>query len=323
MIKKLVEAGVHFGHLVSRWCPKMAPYIWGHRNKVHLIDVSKTARQIDKAATFLESVAASGKQILWVGTKKAAQGVIAESAQRVGMPYVNHRWIGGTLSNHSQVKKSVTRLVHHEDVIEKSVKVPHYTKKELNVFQKLVDRLEKNVGGIRTLRVPLGAVVIIDVREEAAALKEATVIGVPVVALVDTNSDPSMVDYVIPGNDDATKSISAVLEYLVQAVQKGVDTYKKESSSRAEHAKGERPQRGATRTTAPVEEELLPDAEATSAVPATKKRASVKKEKKPVEEEAVVAAESADSADHVVVVMPPVIDESATLGLLDDEEDLE
>src|ERR1700722_13560156 len=160
MIKKLVEAGVHFGHLMSRWCPKMAPYIWGHKNKVHLIDVSKTARQIEKAAKFLESVAAEGKQILWVGTKKAAQDAITQAAATSHMPSVNHRWIGGTLSNHIQVKKSVTKLAHHEDVIVKAEKMPHYTKKELNVFQKLVARLDKNVGGIRQLRWPLGALVI-------------------------------------------------------------------------------------------------------------------------------------------------------------------
>ncbi|HEV2916692.1 MAG TPA: 30S ribosomal protein S2 [Candidatus Babeliales bacterium] len=305
MIKKLVEAGVHFGHLVSRWCPKMEPYIWGQRNKIHLIDVSKTARQIDKAATFLESVAASGKQILWIGTKKAAQDVVAKSAQVVGMPFVNHRWIGGTLSNHSQVKKSVTRLVYHEDVIEKSAKVPHYTKKELNVFQKIVDRLEKNVGGIRNLRWPLGAVIIVDVKEEAAALKEAAAMGIPVVALVDTNSDPSLVDYVIPGNDDAARSIGLVMDYLVQAVQAGIEKYKKE----AERIKTEKQQKSASGDNKVSTEEI----------PTSKKRAG-KKDKKM---EVPVAVEATNEDTESVIIMPPIMDDSAKLELLDDEEDFE
>lgn len=240
MVKKLVEAGVHFGHLMSRWCPKMAPYIWGHKNKVHLIDVSKTARQIEKAAKFLESVAAEGKQVLWVGTKKAAQNAIAEAGATSHMPSVNHRWIGGTLSNYIQVKKSVTKLAHHEDVIEKAEKMPHYTKKELNVFQKLVARLEKNVGGIRQLKYPIGAVVIVDVRKEAAALREAVSMGIPVVALVDTNNDPSLVDYVIPSNDDAPEAIACVLGELSVATAKGLETYKQTASKRSENVRADK-----------------------------------------------------------------------------------
>lgn len=240
MIKQLVEAGVHFGHLMSRWCPKMAPYIWGHKNKVHLIDVSKTARQIERAAKFLESVAADGKQVLWIGTKKAAQDAIAKAAAVSHMPSVNHRWIGGTLSNYTQVKKSVTKLAHHEDVIVKAEKMPHYTKKELNVFQKLVSRLDKNVGGIRQLKYPVGAVVIVDVRKEAAALREAVAMGVPVVALVDTNNDPSLVDYVIPGNDDVPLAIEVVLQPLGEAVARGVETYRQVAAKRGEAVRAEK-----------------------------------------------------------------------------------
>jgi small subunit ribosomal protein S2 len=312
MIKKLVEAGVHFGHLMSRWCPKMAPYIWGHRNKVHLIDVSKTASQLDKAAKFLESVAAEGKQILWVGTKKAAQGAIIKSANTVHMPFVNHRWIGGTLSNNSQVKKSVTRLVYHEDIIEKAEKFPHYTKKELNVFQKLAERLDKNVGGIRTLRWPIGAIIIVDVRKEAAALKEAVTMGVPVVALVDTNSDPSLVDYVIPANDDATKSITIILDHLVQAVQTGLETYKKESSKRTDSPRPER--RKEKEAPAAVE-----------AVEAGSEDGAVLKEsdKKRAPRKAKVATVVVD--EDIVSPMIPLINESleADLRALDSDSDNE
>lgn len=140
--RELVKAGVHFGHQTSRWVPKMAPYIWGVKNKVHLIDVSKTANQIEKAAKFLETVSGEGKQVLLVGTKKSAQEIIYAAAKKLGMPYVNHRWIGGTLSNPAQVRKSVTKMLHYEDVLVKAEKFPHYTKKELNEFQKSADRLQ-------------------------------------------------------------------------------------------------------------------------------------------------------------------------------------
>lgn len=222
--KQLVKAGVHFGHQTSRWCPKMAPYIWGFKNGVHLIDVSKTANQMEKAAKFLEAVAAEGKTVLWVGTKKPAQAVVQEAANMSEMPFVSHRWIGGTLSNYSQVKKSLTKMLHYEDVLSKSDKFPHYTKKEFNVFGKIVGRLDKNVGGIRGMRWPIGALVIVDVTKERSALREAVAMGIPVVALVDTNGDPSLVDYVIPGNDDAPRAIREVIGYLSQAVQKGKAT---------------------------------------------------------------------------------------------------
>ena len=217
--KDLAKAGVHFGHQTSRWNPKMAPYIWGHRNGVHLIDVSKTAVMLERAAKFLESVAAQGKQILWVGTKKPAQAFVAQ-ARDVKMPSVTHRWIGGTLTNNLQVRKSITRLLHYEDILEKSEKFP-YNKKELGVFQKIAHRLEKNIGGIRNLRWPVGAVVLVDVRKEQTALKEAVSMGIPVVSLVDTNGDPYGVDYVIPGNDDSPRAIKIILDYLLQAAQKG------------------------------------------------------------------------------------------------------
>lgn len=224
--KQLVKAGVHFGHRTSVWCPRMQPYIWGHKNNVHLIDVSKTAFQLEKAAQFLESVSAEGKTVLWIGTKKAAQDSIRSVAERLSMPYVNHRWIGGTLSNFSQVKKSVTKLLHYEDVLTKDSNSAFYTKKELNRFKKSIDRLKKNIGGIVNLRWPLGAVVLVDVNKEASALREAAAMRIPVVALVDTNSDPSYVDYVIPGNDDAPRSIKLIIDYLEEAARRGQEVAK-------------------------------------------------------------------------------------------------
>ncbi len=219
--ESLIKSGIHWGHQKSRRNPKMQPYIWGSKNNVSLIDVSKTAHQLQKAAQFLESIAAAGKPILWVGTKKPAQDVVFSVATSLDMPYVTHRWIGGTLSNYVQVTKSRTKLLHYEDVLARSEKFPFYTKKELNVIQKAVERLKKNVGGIRSLTWPIGAIIIVDIIKERSALREASRMGVPVVALVDTNADPSLVDYVIPGNDDAPRAIKLVIDYLGEAVGKG------------------------------------------------------------------------------------------------------
>jgi len=246
--RSLIKAGVHFGHQKTRWCPKMEPYIWGFKNNVHLIDVSKTAIQLDRAAKFLQELAEQGKPILWVGTKKAAQDIIYQTATGLNLPYVNHRWIGGTLSNNSQVKKSVTKLLHFEDIVAKADKFPHYTKKEFSIFQKNADRLNKNVGGIRALTWPVGAVVIVDVLKEQSALKEAARMGIPVVALVDTNADPSMIDYVIPANDDAPRSIKILIDYLGQAVRKG-----QEAGAAAQEEK--RAARLAAKKPAPAKEE--------------------------------------------------------------------
>jgi small subunit ribosomal protein S2 len=219
-IKLLAQNAVQFGHLTWRWCPKMQPYIWGEKNGVHLIDVSKTAFKLEEAAKFLESVAATGRPILWVGTKKAAQDVVRRIAQETKSPSVTHRWIGGTITNFSQVKKSITKLLHFEDILQKSDQ-QIYTKKEYGMYQKVVDRLLNNVGSIRSLTWPVGALVVVDIIKEHVAIKEARAAGVPVVALVDTNADPSLVDYVIPANDDVSRSINVILSYLAQAVERG------------------------------------------------------------------------------------------------------
>ena len=226
---ELVKAGVHFGHQKSRWCPKMEQYIWGYKNKVHLIDVSKTAFQLDKTEKFLESISADGGTVVWVGTKKSASKTVEEIALRLKQPYVNHRWLGGTLLNFSQVKKSLTRLLHYEDILVKSESNPFYTKKELNLYRKTADKLEKTVGGIRKLALPISAIVVVDVSKEQSAVKEAVLMGIPVIGIVDTNSDPSLVDFVIPANDDSVQSVSLILNYLADAVVRGRETAAKKS----------------------------------------------------------------------------------------------
>jgi small subunit ribosomal protein S2 len=200
----------------------MAPYIWGHRNGVHLIDVSKIAFNLEKSSKFLEEVAARGETILWVGTKKSAKGMIESIGQNLNMPFVSHRWLGGTITNFYQVKKAVTKFLHLEDVIKKS-EDSSYTKKEFVTFQKSADRLKKTVGGLIDLKMPIGAIVLIDVKKEHTALQEAISAGVPVVALVDSNANPDGVDFVIPGNDDSPKAIKLVLDYLAAGAARGLD----------------------------------------------------------------------------------------------------
>ena len=218
-LKELLDAGVHFGHRTSRWSPKMRPFIWGARNKVHLIDISKTAFLLERAGKFVKELAANGGSFLFVGTKKAAQGLVRQSATSLGMSFVVHRWIGGTLSNFEQVKKAITRLLHFQDVVAKNA--GHYKKKEVVMMQKEIERLEKNVGGIINLDYPPAAVIVVDGKKEHAVIKEASRLGIPIIGLIDTNTDPVGITHVIPGNDDSPRSIAYILSYLETAIRDG------------------------------------------------------------------------------------------------------
>lgn len=287
--RQLIDAGLHFGHQKSRWCPKMKPFIWGHRGGIHLIDISKTALAMQKTASFLESVAAKGESILWVGTKKSAKDVVGQVGAELKMPYCNYRWVGGTITNFQQVKKAVTKLLHYEDILSKADdQNNHYTKKELVRFQKLAERLRRSVGGLKDLKMPIGAIVLVDVKKEQTAQFEANVAGVPVVALVDSNADPSGVDYIIPGNDDSTKGIKFVLEYLKDAVQKGL-TQKTEKTKKAADqkelktaAKAPVKKAAATKTVTAQgsDAKVAPKKAATTKAAATKKPAAKKAEDK-------------------------------------------
>jgi len=235
-LKTLIKSGVYFGHQKSRWCPKMEPYIWGHRSGIHLIDVSKTAINLDKAAIFLKSMAEQKKPILWVGTKQAAQQIVSDTAKNLEMPYIAHRWVGGLITNFPQVKKSVTKLLHYEDILAKSDEFG-YTKKEISRLGKSAGKLKKIIGGITKLTWPIGALVVVDAKKEITAIREAAQMGVPVVALVDTNSDPSLVDFVIPANDDSPKSIKVIIDYLAEAVAEGKAKAAAKSSDEQHEAK--------------------------------------------------------------------------------------
>lgn len=239
-IKKLLEVGAHFGHRTSRWSPKMKPYIWGAKNKIHLIDVSKTVFLLNRATNFIKEVSANGGSVLWVGTKKSANGTIKNTAQKLNMPFVIHRWIGGTLSNFDQIKKAMTRYLHLQDIVAKAS--PHYSKKELSAIQKEILRLEKNIGGILNLNYPPACVVAIDAKKEHAAIREARSLGIPVIAMVDTNTDPSNINFVIPANDDAPRAIGYIVDQLAQAVEDGKKLFVEREAAAAAEAKAKKAQ---------------------------------------------------------------------------------
>lgn len=291
--KKLIEAGVHFGHQRTRWCPLMKPYIWGLRSGIHLIDVSKTLQSLEKAGKFLEQVAAEGKPVLWVGTKPAAQKIIAEVAQKLDCPFITYRWVGGLLTNHTQVKKSLLKMFNYEDVLNKAEDY-RYTKKELNLFRKIVEKLNKTLNGVRTLNWPVGAVVIIDAKKENTALKEAIQSQAPTVALVDTNTDPSDIDFVIPGNDDSPKSIRIITEYLATFVERGKAT----AAENAKKAKKEAEAKKAAEAAAKKEVKAADEHKAETKKPVAKKTESseVEAKKAPVKKAAKDAEEAKASA---------------------------
>ncbi len=222
-LQGMLKAGMHFGHKTSRWSPKMRPFIWGAKNKIHLIDISKTALLLERTGSILKDLASQGGQFLFIGTKKPAQSLVKKTASSLSMPYVINRWIGGTLSNFDQVKKAVTRLLYLRDVMKKPSAL--YKKKELTMIQKDIFRLEKNIGGILDLTYPPAAIIVIDAKKERSAVKEAARLGIPVIAMVDTNTDPEGISMIIPSNDDSPKAISFVLEYLEECIKAGVDLH--------------------------------------------------------------------------------------------------
>jgi small subunit ribosomal protein S2 len=219
-MKELLEAGVHFGHQTKRWNPKMKEYIFGERNGIYIIDLQKTYRLLQEALQHVHELAAQGRTILFVGTKRQAQEAVAEEAQRCGMPYVNERWLGGLLTNFVTVRKSLDRLKELEMVAGDS-RQERLTKKELARLEKERLKLEKNLLGIKGMKSVPDAVFVIDTRKEAIAVKEARKLKIPVIGIVDTNCDPDEVDYVIPGNDDALRAIKLFAGRMASAVLDG------------------------------------------------------------------------------------------------------
>jgi len=216
-MKQLLEAGVHFGHQTRKWNPKMAKFIYAERNGIHILDLQKTAKQIEEAYAFMRDVVASGKSILFVGTKKQAQEVVEEEAKKVGMHYVNARWLGGMLTNFKTIRRRIDRLNQLEKM-EADGTFDLLTKKEVLGLKKEHERLERYLGGIRDMSTLPGAIFIIDPRKEHIAIKEARKLGIPIIGICDTNCDPDEVDYVIPANDDAVRAVKLVVETMANAV---------------------------------------------------------------------------------------------------------
>ena len=219
-MKQLLEAGVHFGHQTRRWNPKMAKYIFTERNGIYIIDLQKTVKKVDEAYAFLRDVAAEGKSVLFVGTKKQAQEAIKEEALRANMFYVNERWLGGMMTNFQTIQKRVNRLKELE-AMEADGTFEVLTKKEVQGLRHEMEKLEKYLGGIKEMNKLPGALFVVDPRKERIAVAEARKLNIPIVAIVDTNCDPDEIDYVIPGNDDAIRAVKLMTGRMADAIMEG------------------------------------------------------------------------------------------------------
>ena len=230
-IKALLEAGVHFGHKTSRWHPKMAPYIHSKRQDAHIIDLTKTVEGLNNALDFITKKAASGNQVMFVGTKKQVKDVVKEFAESANQPYVTERWIGGMLTNSNTVNQQIKKLKNLEKRMESGELEKRYNKLEVQRFQEDIDALNLKYSGMKELRGKPGALIVMDANVDLNAIREANTLGIPVVALVDTNVNPDKVDYIVPANDDAIKGVQLLLSYFKEAVVEGVGLHKKEDKT--------------------------------------------------------------------------------------------
>lgn len=219
-MKELLEAGVHFGHQTRRWNPKMKQYIFTERNGIYIIDLQKTVKKMEEAYNFVRDLAFEGKEILFVGTKKQAQETIEQEAKRCGMFYVNHRWLGGMLTNFKTIRQRIERL-HQLDEMENDGSFELLPKKEVIKLRHEKEKLERNLGGIKGMKKLPDAIFVVDPRKEKIAVSEARILGIPIIAIVDTNCDPDEIDYVIPGNDDAIRAIKLITSKIADAVLEG------------------------------------------------------------------------------------------------------
>ena len=268
-MKSLLEAGVHFGHQTRRWNPKMAPYIYTERNGIYIVDLQKTVKKLEEAYAFVRQLSENGQSLLFVGTKKQAQEAVSNQAVRVNMPYVSERWLGGMLTNFQTVSKRVSRLKELEEMDFTDVRGSGLTKKELLLLEREKDKLAKQLGGIRNMNRTPSAMFVVDVNKEALAVEEAHKLGIPVVAIVDTNADPESVEYPIAANDDAIRGIELLTSLMADAVAEGL----LERSGKAAKAEGETEQpmaawekelltEGAPAADAPAEAEAEAEGEA-------------------------------------------------------------
>lgn len=229
-VKDLLDAGVHFGHLTRKWNPNMAPYIYMERNGIHIISLYKTVAKIEEASEALSKIASSGRKILFVATKKQAKDIVSQSAQKVNMPYITERWPGGMLTNFVTIRKAVKKMAAI-DRMKKDGTFETLSKKEKLQVERLRSKLEKNLGSISEMTRLPGALFVVDIKRENIAVKEAQKLKIPIFAMVDTNSDPREVNYVIPSNDDATKSIDKILSLVIDAIGNGLKERKDEKEA--------------------------------------------------------------------------------------------
>ena len=232
-IKELLDAGVHFGHLTRKWDPNMAPYIYGERNGVHIIDLYKTAAKIEEASEALKKIASSGRKILFVATKKQAKEIISEKSKSVNMPYITERWPGGMLTNFITIRKAVKKMATI-DRMKQDGSFDALSKREKLQINRQREKLEKNLVSITDMTRLPGAIFVVDVKKEHIAIAEAMNLSIPIFAMVDTNSDPRGIDYVIPANDDASKSINKVLGYIIDAIAEGLSERKEGKDSKSD-----------------------------------------------------------------------------------------
>ncbi|MFM2388138.1 MAG: ribosomal protein [Bacteroidota bacterium] len=244
----LLEAGVHFGHLRKKWNPKMLPYIFAEKKGIHIIDLNKTVEGMQETAAALKQMAKSGKKVLFVATKKQAKEIVSDAAKRVNMPYVTERWLGGMLTNFSTIRKSVKKMQSIEKMLTDG-SFDSLTKKEKLTLTRDKEKMEKVLGGISNMTRAPHAVFMVDITHEHIALKEAKRLGVTTMGIVDTNSDPNQVDFSIPGNDDATKSIAIIVNYMVAAILEGLQEREQNKDKEEE----ETPAEAATESGVPVE----------------------------------------------------------------------
>jgi len=246
-MKQLLEAGVHFGHQTFKWNPKMKKYIFIKRNGIHIIDLKQTVDAINDAYQFMKEVAGRQEYILFVGTKKQAQTAIKEAAEKAGVFYVNQRWYGGMLTNLKTIRESVDKMKYYEDIVENGT-INSYTKLEQQKMQRMHDKIEFSLGGIREMDAMPGAIFVVDTEHEDIAIHEARILGIPIIAMVDTNCDPDKVDYVIPSNDDATRAIVLISDIMANAIlegkglaSEGADVAEEEEGEEAEAEKDSEP----------------------------------------------------------------------------------
>jgi small subunit ribosomal protein S2 len=220
-MRQMLEAGVHFGHQTRYWNPKMSPYIFGHRNKIHIVNLEKTLPLFNDAMNYVGKLASNGGKILFVGTKRSARDVVKEEAERCNMPFVNHRWLGGMLTNFKTIKQSIKRLKELEAMDADGSMATRFNKKEALMLRREKDKLERSLGGIKEMNGLPDALFIVDTGHEKIAIAEARKLGIPVIGVVDTNNDPEAIDYVIPGNDDAIRAVQLYVQGASAAILEG------------------------------------------------------------------------------------------------------